>query len=439
MLDLEDVLGQRIVETRLQGRITVRQENAAAALETMARFAVDPKWLVYLPPTMSPSETSPLEGFLEHPTEAFAYFRAAGVSQVVCEEKHMGSRAVVIVCRDARRRAPASASPAAERRLFHPHRPTLLLGSHTRKPALLDRLRAAMDAAGLVGRATNRLGHPRLRAAALVRQGPGSSAQPVRRRRCRARLALPDAVTALRAGAQRVPEAAVLLERFEERAQLAGQFVESYRQYCWPVASLDDLKLAPFHLLASEGVVHSDKDHVWHMQTLARLAQSDPLFVATPYRVVDLLRRVTEAGHSRSHGHGTTSDASGASGVAGAGTEADATAWWTHLTGRGGEGMVVKPLHFTTRGTNGRLVQPAVKCRGREYLRIIYGPEYTIPEHLARLRQRGVGAKRALAAREFALGIEALDRFVAREPLRRIHECVFAVLALESEPIDPRL
>ena len=98
----------------------------------------------------------------------------------------------------------------------------------------------------------------------------------------------------------------------------------------------------------------------------------------------------------------------------------------------------MKPRSFVARGPKG-LVQPAVKCRGREYLRIIYGPEYAFDENLSRLRSRGLGRKRSLALREFALGIEALDRFVAREPLRRVHECVFGVLALESEPVDPRL
>ena len=112
--------------------------------------------------------------------------------------------------------------------------------------------------------------------------------------------------------------------------------------------------------------------------------------------------------------------------------------WWENLTERGGEGMVVKPLAFVAPGRAG-FVQPAVKCRGREYLRIIYGPEYTLPEHLERLRERGLSAKRSLALREFALGIEGLERFVQREPLRRVHECVFGVLALESEPVDPRL
>ena len=100
--------------------------------------------------------------------------------------------------------------------------------------------------------------------------------------------------------------------------------------------------------------------------------------------------------------------------------------------------MVVKPWDFAAVH-RGRLLQPALKCRGREYLRIIYGPEYTASEHLQRLRERGVGTKRSLAVREFALGIEGLERFVAREPLRRVHECAFAVLALESEPVDPRL
>lgn len=117
---------------------------------------------------------------------------------------------------------------------------------------------------------------------------------------------------------------------------------------------------------------------------------------------------------------------------------ASATDWWTELTEKGGEGMVVKPLDFIAKGKKG-LLQPAVKCRSREYLRIIYGPDYTSEVNLTRLRNRGLGAKRSLALREFALGIEALERFVRREPLRRVHECVFGVLALESEPIDPRL
>ena len=118
--------------------------------------------------------------------------------------------------------------------------------------------------------------------------------------------------------------------------------------------------------------------------------------------------------------------------------EQRATTWWHELTDAGGEGMVVKPMDFVVRGRRG-LAQPALKVRGREYLRIIYGPEYAEPQNLERLRRRSLGAKRSLASREFALGVEALERFVREEPLRRVHECCFGVLALESEPVDPRL
>ena len=97
-----------------------------------------------------------------------------------------------------------------------------------------------------------------------------------------------------------------------------------------------------------------------------------------------------------------------------------AVAWWTDLTSAGREGMVVKPLEFVSKGRRG-FTQPAIKCRGPEYLRIIYGPEYLLPENLERLKSRAVGAKRSLASREFALGIEALERFVRKEPLRRAH------------------
>ena len=100
--------------------------------------------------------------------------------------------------------------------------------------------------------------------------------------------------------------------------------------------------------------------------------------------------------------------------------------------------MVVKPEIYTMK-QGGRLLQPAVKCRGREYLRIIYGPEYLEKDHLKRLKVRSLNRKRELALKEFSLGIESLNRFVNNEPLYRVHECAFGVLAMESEPVDPRL
>ena len=412
VLDIDDVRGKRIVETRLQGNVTIREENASAALEVMSRFAADPKWLVYLPPTMSPSETSKRPNLLEHPEEAFAYYRKEGVAEVVCEEKHMGSRAIVVVCRNedaARARFGVVGQGGG---IVYTRTGRRFFEDKGLEDALLARVAYAFDLSGLWDELETdwaildcELMPWSAKARDLLRQQYAAVGAA-------ARAALPGAVASLEAATERGIETAALLERYRERAALAARYVDAYRRYCWPVSSLDDFKLAPFHLLATEGAVHTDRDHIWHMETLARVCRADPsLLLATPYLVVD----VTDA-------------ASQERGIA----------WWEELTGRGGEGMVVKPRDFIARGRRG-LTQPAVKCRGRDYLRIIYGPEYTTSANLERLRSRGLGAKRSLALREFALGVEGLERFVRREPLRRVHECAFGVLALESEPVDPRL
>ena len=431
LLDAEDVLGKRIITTRLRSSVTIREENAVAALEIMSRFAANPKWLIYLPPTMSPCETSDREGILEYPTEAFSYYRSHGVSQVVCEEKHMGSRSVIIACRneEAAQKRFGIVGPESGVVLSRTGRP--FFSDTTLEAAFLARIRAAMDAAGFWTQFNTdwacldcELMPWSVKAQELLRSqyaAVGASG----------RASLPKAVASLRQAAQRMvdqqsqeqpaPVAGSssyasnvegLLHQYENRSEAIEQFVSAYRQYCWPVQSLDDLKLAPFHLMATEGKVHTDQDHVWHMETLATICRHDPaMLMTTPFKVVDL-----------------TDPESQQQGVD----------WWLELTSRGGEGMVVKPYQFISTGSKG-LVQPAVKCRGLEYLRIIYGPEYTFPENLSRLRKRGLATKPSLALREFALGIESLERFVRQEPLRRVHECVFGVLALESEPVDPRL
>jgi protein phosphatase len=412
MLDLEDVAGKRLIQTRLHGKVTVREENAAAALEVMSRFAADPRWLIHLPPTMSPCETSQVDRMLEHPAEAFAYYRHAGIGRVVCQEKHMGSRAVAVVCRDeeaARRRFGIVDGEAG---IIYTRTGRRFFTDPALEVELLARLRASITAAGL----WDELGSDWVCLDAELLPWSAKAQELLRTQYAAvgaaATAALAEATATLAAAARHLPEVSPLLERFSARGRLVDAYVAAYRNYCWPVASVADLKFAPFHLLASEGAAHAGRDHLWHMEALARVCRADEeVLLATPHRVVD----VTDPG-----------------------AEADATEWWLQHTARGGEGMVVKPLDFVARGRRG-LVQPAVKCRGREYLRIIYGPEYTEPANLDRLRQRGLSHKRALALREFALGLEALERFVRREPLRRVHECVFGVLALESEPVDPRL
>jgi protein phosphatase len=411
LLDIEDVLGKRLISTRLARNVTIREENAIAALEVIGRFAVNPKWLVYLPPAVSPSETSQEPGLLEHPAEAFAHYRHEGVANVICEEKHMGSRAIVIVCRDedvARRRFGVIDEGFG---ICYTRTGRRFFDDWQLEQAFLERIRVATNAAGLFDElATDWL----LLDCELM---PWSAkAQQLLREQYAAvgaagRAALAESVTALAQASAR-DGAAELATTFRGRLDDVARYTDAYRRYCWPVDQVTDLKLAPFHLLASEKAVHTDKPHSWHMEQIARLAaEDDELLRATANLAVD------------------TTDPD---------DEGRATTWWQELTDAGGEGMVVKPMDFVVRGRRG-LAQPALKVRGHEYLRIIYGPEYAEPQNLERLRRRSLGAKRSLASREFALGVEALERFVREEPLRRVHECCFGVLALESEPVDPRL
>jgi protein phosphatase len=412
LLDMEDVLGKRIISTRLHHNVTIREENAIAALEVMSRFAANPKWLIYLPPTMSPSETTKELGLLEHPAEAFAYYRHEGVPKVVCEQKHMGSRAVLSVCRDekvALKRFGISGEGAG---ICYTRTGRRFFDDTKLETEFLELVRAALTKAGAWQKFETEwvcldaeLMPWSAKAQALLKDQYAAVGAA-------ARAALKDVVGTLEKAVAIGMDATSLLERYRQRETMAQQYVQAYRQYCWPVNSVADLKLAPFHLLATEGKVHVGMDHTWHMTVLAEICKAGPgLLLETPYKVID----VTDAN-----------------------SQAEGIRWWEELTGRGGEGMVVKPLDFVAKGRRG-IVQPAVKCRGKEYLRIIYGPEYTAPENLDRLRSRALSTKRSLAIREFALGIEALERFVRQEPLRRVHECVFGVLALESEPVDPRL
>jgi protein phosphatase len=412
VLDIKDVSGRRWIDTELRGRIVVAEENATAALEVMSRFALAPQWLAYLPPTMSPSETSAREGWLERPEEAFAHFRDRGVSEVVCEEKHMGSRAVIALCRTASAACARFGVTGEETGAIWTRTGRAFFNDNATTEGLLEQLRLAVDKAGLWDEIASdwllldaEIMPWSAKAGSLIE----SQYAPVA---ASSRAGLAAAADALAHAAERGLDVTSIRDRFTDRVRRAELYGKTWAPYIWPVNGIADLKVAPFHLLASEGRVWFDHDHVWHMGLADRLATaSDAVIRRTQWRTVAL------DDDSAVH---------------------DAVVWWESLTGHGGEGMVVKPRTFIARGKKG-LVQPALKVRGREYLRIIYGPEYDAPEHIVRLRQRNLGGKRNLALREFALGHEALKRFVAREPLRRVHECVFAVLALESEPIDPRL
>jgi protein phosphatase len=436
VLDIGDVSGSRVIETGYLPRVGVREAHAAAALEVMSRFAIDPRWLLYLPPTMSPVTTSQRPDTLEHPEQAFAAYRADGVTSVLCEEKHMGSRAVLLVCRSpdvppARFGLPAD--PACGTIWTRTGRPFF---SPALTASLIDRIRAAAEKAGLFAELGTswllfdaELLPWNLKAGPLVRDQYATVGAA-------AAASLPAALAVLeQASARTLPGDGVrldaLVDRTRSRSANAAAFTAAYLRYCWPTAELAGVRVAPFQLLASEGAVYHERPHLWHLDVADRLAAACPELIATTRRIAVQTDNPAAV--------------------------AAATQWWQELTDAGGEGMVVKPAANLTRGDapvqpapvqpapvqpdSGRsgLVQPGLKVRGREYLRIIYGPDYTEPANLARLRQRAVGHKRSLALREYALGLEALDRVARGEPLWRVHECVFAVLALESEPVDPRL
>ncbi|WP_045742581.1 polynucleotide kinase-phosphatase [Actinoplanes rectilineatus] len=397
-LDIADVTGRRHIDFGY-GRTTVPAENAAAALEVMGRFAVDPETLVWLPPTMAPCSSSTVDGYLEYPSSAFADLRAAGLDRVVCEEKHMGSRAVVRV-------SVTGEGDAIWTRTGRP-----FFGPELDEP-LLARVRAAateimaeletgwllIDAELLPWSA---------KAGGLIRDHYAAVGAA-------GRTALPAALDVLRDAAERGLDVGTLRDRLELRSAEIDGYSAAYRSYIRPTDGLTGVTLAPFAVLAGAGVSYAKKDHDWHLAIADRLVAADPeLFTATRRMIVDLADPASEEA---------------------------ATDWWLSLTGAGGEGMVVKPwAGLGVTDGKGRLVQPGVKCRGREYLRIIYGPEYTRPEQLERLRGRNLGRKRSLALREHGLGLAALDRLAEGAPAWRVHELVFAILAAESEPVDPRL
>jgi protein phosphatase len=431
-----DVLGKRRVSTRMYREVAVSEEASALTLEIMSRFSANPRWLIYLPPTMSPSGTSKLETFLEHPLEAFDYYKKRGVTKIICEEKHMGSRAVIVLCRnsetaktrfgidcDSQKDVPGIIYTRTGRHFFAG-------AEKNHEQAILLRLQTVLNNSNFWDAFSTdwvcldtELMPWSAKARALILEQYAPTGMAGRGGLAKAVSALESAKMSyngsgvsdinIESGTPGDMNLAAVLEDYKKRLECLELYTESYRRYCWQVSSADDYRIAPFHVLATEGKVWHDENHPRHLAVIRDYIASggDPIFIATNHLTVDL-----------------NDDASAAAAVD----------WWLNLTNSGGEGMVVKPLDFTARDKNA-LLQPAVKCRGREYLRIIYGPDYTAAVHLDRLRKRSLRRKQELALSEFALGMESLERFVNKEPFYRVHECVFAVLALENETVDPRL
>ncbi|WP_346909690.1 polynucleotide kinase-phosphatase [uncultured Roseibium sp.] len=410
LLYFDDYATKMRIETRFKSTIQIPEENSLAALEVMSRFAIDPRWLIYLPPTMAACPTTPEGPFLEHPEQAIMHYVDRGAVDLVAEEKHMGSRALLVIARDR---------DAAARRFGVEDGKSGVIYTRTGRPffkddgqeaAIIARIGQAMETSGLWGELQTEW----VLLDAELMPWSAKAQDLLKTQYLPTVAAASQSATALMDAIGKAPDIEGL-EALKELSvtQLANATAmrKTIDGYCWEAATVDDFKIAPFHVLAAEGQVFTDKPHTWHMEMLGRLAERDPILQTTGWRRFD--------------GGNETERAS-------------ICDWWLQHTGAGGEGMVIKPTGFLAYGERG-LLQPAMKVRGRDYLRIIYGPDYDMPGNIERLRERGLGRKFSLAEREFKLGLEGLHRFVERKPLSKIHACALAVLALESEPVDPRL
>lgn len=403
--DIAKFINGYSVLTEEAGEVRIPQELVIPAIDTVSHFTVPLGQLVYIPPTMSPTpETSALDGFLEHPAEAIRYYRNQGVQTLIAEKKHMGSRAILLLFKN---RAAARKLTGVDslgtiytrtgRRFFDKETEQQLIGRlnedlrdyferHDTEFVLLDAEIMPWN----------------LKAKELISSQYAHVAE-------NALLDRKLLTAKLTTAAGQSDTLAGWLSEYEEKLESAEAFKDVFQKYCWEAETIDDIQIAPFHVLAHSGQTLLDRSHVWHMERNREFAELSPLCIETEYRII-------------------TDEAS----------EADVISWWEAITEQGDEGIVIKPETFTARN-KGKLIQPAIKVRGRKYLRIIYGMDYLEPANLERLKKRNTGKKQKLALREFALGTEGIRRLVNGEPLERVHECVLGALALESDAVDPRL
>ncbi|GGF83813.1 polynucleotide kinase-phosphatase [Paenibacillus albidus] len=396
------------VQTDLYGEVKVRGELVKAALDTVSHYTIPLEELVYLPPTMSPPpDVAADEAYLEHPREAIAYFRAQGVQTMVAEKKHMGSRAILLLFRDEQAGQAYVGRPTLG--TIYTRTGRAFFDAKT-EAEVLGKLNADLRAAAYFDHNDTDLVLLdaeivpwNLKARELISAQYAHVAEA-------AVMDREQLLGKLREAEQDGREVTEWIAEMEEKLQSAQTFREAFQKYCWDVDGLEGIRIAPFHTLAHSNRTFFGETHVWHMEHSRELTRASSLFLETEYRTI-----ASEA------------------------DEAEVIRWWQDMTEEGHEGIVIKPGTFIFRNGGSRMIQPALKVRGRKYLHIIYGIDYLQPENLRRLKQRKTGKKERHALMESALGVESVERFIRKEPLERVHECVLAALALESDPVDPRL
>ena len=393
------------VHTEKGEAIAIQKEKALAAMDTFSHYTLPLEQVLYIPPTMSPTpQTSALKDYLEHPAEAFDYYKKNGVTQMVAEKKHMGSRAVIFIAKDKNitkqllnHDALGVITTRTGRAFFEPELQLEVLAAIHKELLAKNYFEqyetdyVLMDAEILPWN---------LKAHHLIdTQYANVSEQALMDRQ--------QLLNKLQATSN--INVSNWINEYSDKLKNAARFDAVYKNYCWPTNNVKGIQIAPFHILAHSETTHFDKPHTWHMEMNASLAENSSLFLATEYRLIESEQQ-----------------------------EQEVINWWKEMTEHGHEGIVIKPLNFIEERKN-KLLQPAIKVRGREYLRIIYGMDYTDKAQLQQLKKRNPSRKMRNALLEFKLGMEGIKRFVQLESSARVHECVLATLALESETIDPRL
>jgi polynucleotide kinase-phosphatase len=395
------------VLTEELGEVKIHQDIVKPAIDTVSHFTIPIEQLIYIPPTMSPTpKPSALDGFLEHPKEAIDYYRSQGIQTLVAEKKHMGSRAILFLFKDT---------------------------ESSKKHTGIDSLGVIYTRTGrrffdiaieeqIVGRINQNLHENgyfekygtdyllldaeimpwNLKAKELI----SSQYAHVSENAILDRMKLKEKIESAFKGNEALEG---WLEEYEQKLENAYTFKEVFQKYCWEIEDVDSIRIAPFHVLSHSNQTFFDHPHTWHMEMNRQFARISSLFMETEYKII-------------------TDEAS----------EEEVIHWWKDITSEGHEGIVIKPEFFIARN-KGKLLQPAIKVRGRKYLNIIYGMDYLLPNNLERLKNRNTGKKQKLALKEFSLGVEGIKRYKNGESIERVHECVLATLAMESDPVDPRL
>ncbi|MEI5907699.1 polynucleotide kinase-phosphatase [Bacillus spongiae] len=389
-------------------KIHIPKEYAIPSIDTVSHYTVPIEELVYIPPTMSPTpQPSALKDYLEHPKEVIEYYRRMGVEKMVAEKKHMGSRGILMLFNSKKsglkyvgRETLGVIYTRSGRRFFHDEVESDILKrlndglNHHNYFQKYETDYVLLDAEIMPWN---------LKAKELISKQYAHVSENASLDRTMIKSKLEKSINNNK-------DLEAWFAEYDEKLNNAHIFKEVFQKYCWEIEDINQIQIAPFHVLAHSNETFFNKPHTWHMEMNREFARMVDLFVETEFMVID--------------------DSS---------SEDAAINWWETITSDGHEGIVIKPETFISKSNGGKLLQPAIKVRGRKYLNIIYGMDYLLPENLNRLKKRNVSKKQKLALKEFSLGIEGIRRFVRGESIERVHECVLGTLAMESDPVDPRL